>query len=107
VFVLSRIKEMHDRGEPPAVAVPAGLSHAGRIVSTAAGLLAVSFFAFGTSTVSFLQMFGIGAGLAILIDASLIRGVLVPAAMRLLGPSAWYAPRPLRRVYGRIALSEG
>jgi RND superfamily putative drug exporter len=52
-------------------------------------------------------MFGIGAGLAILIDASLIRGVLVPAAMRLLGRSAWYAPRPLRRVYGRIALSEG
>jgi RND superfamily putative drug exporter len=106
VFVLSRIKEMHDRGAPPAEAVPSGLAHAGRIVSTAAGLLAVSFFAFGTSTVSFLQMFGIGAGLAILIDASLIRGVLVPAAMRLLGPAAWYAPRPLQRVYGRIALNE-
>ncbi len=107
VFVMSRIKEMHDRGVPATQAVPAGLSHAGRIVSTAAGLLAVSFFAFGTSTVSFLQMFGIGAGLAILIDATLVRGVLVPAAMRLLGPAAWYSPRPLRRAYGRIALSEG
>jgi len=56
--------------------------------------------------VSFLQMFGIGCGLAILIDATLVRGVLVPAAMRLLGPAAWYAPTPLRRVYSRIALAE-
>ena len=106
VFVLSRIKEMHDRGVAPAQAVPNGLARAGRIVSTAAGLLAVSFFAFGTSTVSFLQMFGLGAGLAILIDATLIRGVLVPASMRLLGPMAWYSPRALRRVQHRLALSE-
>jgi RND superfamily putative drug exporter len=107
VFVLSRIKELHDRGEPPAVAVSEGLARSGRIVSTAAALLAVSFFAFGTSTVSFLQMFGIGTGLAILIDASLIRGILVPAAMRLLGRAAWYAPGPLRRVQARLALEEG
>jgi len=106
VFVLSRIKELHDRGVPLAQAVPDGLARTGRIVSTAAGLLAVSFFAFGTSTVSFLQMFGIGTGLAILIDATLIRGVLVPAAMRVLGPAAWYSPAPLRRVYARVALSE-
>jgi RND superfamily putative drug exporter len=51
-------------------------------------------------------MFGIGTGLAILIDATLIRGVLVPAAMRVLGPAAWYSPAPLRRVYARVALSE-
>jgi len=106
VFVLSRIKEMHDQGADPATAVSDGLARTGRIVSTAAGLLAVSFFAFGTSTVSFLQMFGIGTGLAILIDATLIRGVLVPAAMRVLGPAAWYSPAPLRRVYARVALSE-
>jgi RND superfamily putative drug exporter len=106
VFVLSRIKEMHDRGMATDQAVPEGLSRSGRIVSTAAGLLAVSFFAFGTSTVSFLQMFGIGAGLAILIDATLIRGVLVPASMRLLGRAAWYSPAPLRRVHTRIALEE-
>jgi RND superfamily putative drug exporter len=106
VFVLSRIKEMHDRGVAPAEAVPAGLARSGRIVSTAAVLLAVSFFAFGTSTVSFLQMFGLGAGLAILIDATLIRGVLVPATMRVLGRLAWYSPGPLRRVYHRVALSE-
>jgi RND superfamily putative drug exporter len=106
VFVLSRIKELHDRGEAPSVAVPDGLARSGRIVSTAAALLAVSFFAFGTSTVSFLQMFGIGTGLAILIDATLIRGILVPAAMRLLGRAAWYAPTPLRRVQARLALED-
>jgi putative drug exporter of the RND superfamily len=106
VFVLSRIKEMHERGVPLATAVPDGMARTGRIVSTLAGLLAVSFFAFGTSTVSFLQMFGIGTGLAILIDATLVRGVLVPVAMRVLGRFAWYAPRPLRRIYARVALAE-
>ena len=106
VFVISRIKELHDRGEAPEAAVPGGLARTGRIVSTAAGLLAVSFFAFATGSVSFLQMFGIGCGLAILIDATLVRGVLVPAAMRLLGRAAWYAPTPLRRMYARVALAE-
>jgi len=106
VFVMSRIKELRDRGEPAEVAVPNGLARTGRIVSTAAGLLAVSFFAFATGTVSFLQMFGIGCGLAILIDATLVRGILVPAAMRVLGRAAWYAPSPLRRLRARVALAE-
>ena len=106
VFVISRIKELHDQGEVPQRAVMLGLSRTGRLVSTAAGLLAVSFFSFVTGTVSFLQLLGLGAGLAILIDATLVRGVLVPAAMRLLGKAAWYAPKPLRRVYARIALRE-
>jgi RND superfamily putative drug exporter len=106
VFVLSRIKEMHDRGVSSVDAVPEGLARTGRIVSTAAGLLAVTFFAFGASTVSFLQMFGIGSGLAILIDATLIRGILVPAAMKVLGRRAWYSPAPLRRLYTRVALTE-
>jgi RND superfamily putative drug exporter len=106
VFVLSRIKELHDAGRPTGQAVPDGLARSGRIVSTAAGLLAVTFFAFGTSSVSFLQMFGLGAGLAILIDATLVRGVLVPASMRLLGRIAWWSPAPLRRVHARVALEE-
>ncbi|HKE63698.1 MAG TPA: MMPL family transporter [Micromonosporaceae bacterium] len=106
VFVVSRIKELHDRGAAPSIAVPEGLARTGRIVSTAAGLLAVSFFAFATGTVSFLQMFGIGCGLAILLDATLVRGVLVPAAMRVLGRMAWYSPPPLRRLYARIGLAE-
>ncbi len=107
VFVTSRIKELHDAGADDTTAVTRGLSRTGRIVTMAAGLLAVSFFAFVTGEVSFLQMFGLGSGLAILIDAVAVRGVLVPAAMRLLGRHAWYAPRWLRRVHRRIGLDEG
>ncbi|WP_049575232.1 MMPL family transporter [Streptomyces sp. SBT349] len=107
VFVTSRIKELHDLGADNESAVADGLGHTGRIVSAAAGLLAVSFFAFGTAGISFMQMFGVAAGLAILIDAIAVRGVLVPAAMRLLGHWAWYAPRPLRALHRRFGLSEG
>ncbi|MCF3134055.1 MMPL family transporter [Streptomyces olivochromogenes] len=106
VFVTSRIKELHDQGDDTESAVTNGLGHTGRIVTAAACLLAVSFFAFGTSKLSFMQMFGLGSGLAILIDAVAIRGVLVPAAMRLLGGSAWYAPGFLRRFHSRFGLSE-
>ncbi|WTW95850.1 MMPL family transporter [Streptomycetaceae bacterium NBC_01309] len=106
VFVTSRIKELHDAGEDNESAVVHGLGHTGRIVSAAAALLAVSFFAFGTAKLSFMQMFGLGSGLAILIDAVAVRGVLVPAAMRLLGRSAWYAPPFLRRFHDRYGLSE-
>ncbi|WP_314174192.1 MMPL family transporter [Streptomyces winkii] len=106
VFVTSRIKELHDAGEANATAVTRGLSRTGRIVTMAAGLLAVSFFAFATSEISFLQMFGLGSGLAILIDAVAVRGVLVPAAMRLLGRGAWYAPRVLRKLHGKVGLDE-
>ena len=83
-----------------------GLTRSGRIVTTAAALIAVSFFAFGTATVSFLQLFGIGAGFAVIIDATLIRAELVPACQRLLGRAAWYAPAPLRRLQTRIGLAE-
>ncbi|MGX2994028.1 MMPL family transporter [Streptomyces sp. JNUCC 64] len=107
VFVTSRIKELHDLGADNESAVVDGLGHTGRIVTAAAFLLAVSFFAFGTAELSFLQLFGLGSGLAILIDAVAVRGVLVPAAMRLLGRSAWYAPRVLRRFHARYGLSEG
>nr|WP_240968884.1 MMPL family transporter [Streptomyces sp. HNM0575] len=106
VFVTSRIKELHDAGADNATAVARGLSRTGRIVTMAAGLLAVSFFAFATGEIGFLQMFGLGSGLAILIDAVAVRGVLVPAAMRLLGRGAWYAPRVLRRLHGRVGLAE-
>jgi RND superfamily putative drug exporter len=106
VFLISRIKELHDAGMPTPEAVQHGLARTGRIVSTAAVLLAVSFFAFATSKVSFIQFFGIGSGLAILIDATLIRGVLVPASMRVFGERSWYAPGPLRRLHDRIGIRE-
>ena len=106
VFVLSRIKEQHDEGATLTDSVTTGLARSGRIVSMAAVILSVSFFAFGTSSVSFIQLFGIGTGLAVLIDATLIRGVLVPAAMRLLGGRAWWSPTPLRHLHSRIGLTE-
>ncbi|MFB9410195.1 MMPL family transporter [Dactylosporangium matsuzakiense] len=106
VFLIGRIAELHGRGLPTDEAVRTGLARTGRIVSAAAMLLAVSFFAFGTSTVSFLQMFGIGCGLAIIVDATLIRGILVPAIVRGLGRLNWYSPAPLRRIHTKVALSE-
>ncbi|MFI7672506.1 MMPL family transporter [Actinophytocola sp. NPDC049390] len=106
VFVLSRIKEMHDQGADLGESVKHGLSRTGRLVTMAAVLLAVSLLAFGTSGVSFVQMFGIGSGLAILIDATLIRGVLVPVGMRVLGRAAWWSPPAMRRLHDRIGLRE-
>ena len=106
VFVLARIKEMRDSGLDNVAAVVHGLAHTGRIVSTAAALIAISFFAFLVSDVSFIQFFGLGTGLAILIDATLIRGVLLPAGIRLLGERAWWAPRPLRALHRRVGVSD-
>jgi putative drug exporter of the RND superfamily len=106
VFVLSRIKEAHDHGASLEEAVTHGLSRIGRIVTMAAMLLAVSLLAFGTSGVSFIQMFGIGSGLAILVDATLIRGVLVPVGMRVLGRAAWWSPPALRRMHDKVGLRE-
>jgi RND superfamily putative drug exporter len=106
VFMMSRIKELHDAGASNVEAVAGGLARTGRIVTTAAALLAVTFFAFGTSKVSFIQMFGVGTGVAILVDATLIRGVLVPAFMRLMGEANWWSPGPLRRLHDRIGLAD-
>jgi len=106
VFVLGRITEMRRRGLGNVDAVVQGLAHTGRIVTTAAALIATSFFAFMVSDISFMKFFGLGVGLAILIDAVLIRGILLPAAMRVLGEAAWWAPRPLRRLHRKVGLSE-
>jgi RND superfamily putative drug exporter len=106
VFVLSRIKEMRDQGADLDESVRQGLSRTGRLVTMAAVLLAVSLLAFGTSGVSFVQMFGIGSGLAILVDATLIRGVLVPVGMRALGKAAWWSPPFMRKIHDRIGLRE-
>jgi RND superfamily putative drug exporter len=106
VFLISRIKELHDQGATNTEAVTGGLARTGRIVSTAAGLLSVTFFAFGLSKISFIQFFGIGSGVAILVDATIVRGVLVPAVMRLVGEHIWWAPRPLRRFHHRFGMQE-
>jgi uncharacterized membrane protein YdfJ with MMPL/SSD domain len=107
VFLLSRIKEAHDAGAPDSRAVALGLERTGRIVTSAALLFAVAVGAFATSQIVFIKELGIGAALVVLIDASIVRALLVPSLMALLGPANWWAPRPLRRLHERIALREG
>jgi RND superfamily putative drug exporter len=107
VFLLSRIKEEHDRTGDNEASVALGLERTGSIVTAAAALLAITFFAFGTSGVSFIKMFGIGLGLAVLMDATVVRAFLVPAFMRLAGEANWWAPAPLRRFHQRFGLREG
>ncbi|WP_374772868.1 MMPL family transporter [Streptomyces sp. NBC_01310] len=97
VFVLARIKEAHDAGQDNTDSIVSGIACTGGIVTTAGALLAFTLLSFGTSQVSLLQFFGIGAGLGVLLDATLVRGVLVPALMRLAGGLNWWAPRWLRR----------
>ena len=106
VFLLSRIKEEHDRTGLNEHSVAMGLEKTGRIVTAAAALLAVVFIAFATSGITFIKMFGIGLALAVIMDATLIRGVLVPAFMRLAGEANWWAPAPLRRLYDKIGISD-
>jgi RND superfamily putative drug exporter len=106
VFLLSRIKEEHDRGAGNERAVALGLERTGRIVTAAAALLAVVFVAMATSDVTFIKLFGIGLTMAVLMDATLIRATLVPAFMRLAGDANWWAPAPLRRIYDRWGFSE-
>jgi uncharacterized membrane protein YdfJ with MMPL/SSD domain len=106
VFLLSRIKEARDAGASDRDAVAIGLERTGRVVTAAALLFAVALGAFSTSEIVFVKELGLGAVVAVLIDASIIRALLVPALMVLLGPLNWWAPRPLRRLYDRIGLRE-
>jgi RND superfamily putative drug exporter len=106
VFLLSRIKEARDHGASDSESVAIGLERTGRIVTAAAVLFAVAVGAFATSQIIFIKEWGIGVALAVLIDASLIRALLVPSLMELLGKWNWWAPRPLRRLYHRFGLSE-
>jgi len=107
VFLLSRIKEARDAGASDPDAVAIGLERTGRVVTAAALLFAVALGAFSTSEIVFVKELGIGAVLAVLIDASIIRALLVPSLMMLLGPLNWWAPRPLRRLHERFGLREG
>jgi uncharacterized membrane protein YdfJ with MMPL/SSD domain len=102
VFLLSRIKEARDAGAPNSEAVAIGLERTGRIVTAAALLFAVAIGAFATSKIVFIKELGIGNAIAVLIDASIVRALLVPSLMGLLGSANWWAPRPLRRVYQRF-----
>ena len=105
LFLLSRIKEQHDAGFNTVNSVALGLQRSGRIITAAALILAVTFGAFASSGVSIMKMLGLGIAVAILLDATLIRGFLVPAIMRLLGGANWWAPKWLKRLYEKAGLS--
>ena len=106
VFLLSRIKEEYDRTGDNERSVATGLEKTGRIVTAAAMLLAVTFLAFATSRVSFIKLFGVGLALAVLIDATVVRALLVPAFMKLAGNANWWAPKPLRKLHERFGIRE-
>ncbi|MFE0147417.1 MMPL family transporter [Nonomuraea sp. NPDC059007] len=93
VFLLSRIKEEYDRTGDTTRAVAAGLRKSAPLITAAGGILAASFAAYATASVSFVQMLGVGMAIAVLADATVIRAILVPAAMRLAGPLNWWPRR--------------
>jgi putative drug exporter of the RND superfamily len=97
LFLLSRIKEEHDAGRSNIEAVASGLQKSARIITAAAVLLAIVFAAFVTSGVTSIKSLGFGIAFAILLDATLVRALLVPALMRLFGERNWWAPKALRR----------
>ena len=106
VFLLTRIKEARDRGLPHREAIAIGMQRTGSIVTAAALLLAVALGALATAHVAFLKELGVGTALAVLIDAFIVRTLLVPSLMTLLGGANWWSPRPLRRAHRRIGFAE-
>ncbi|EFQ83275.1 hypothetical protein HMPREF0063_11548 [Aeromicrobium marinum DSM 15272] len=107
VFLLTRIKEARDNGATDSEAVALGIQRTGRIVTAAAVLFAIALGAFATSDIIFIKQLGLGVAVAVLIDAFLVRALLVPSLMALLGRANWWAPKPLRKLHDRFGLNEG
>jgi RND superfamily putative drug exporter len=107
VFLLSRIKEAHDGGAGNGAAVAAGLERTGRIVTAAALLFCVAIGSFATSRLVFVQELGVGTAAAVAIDASIVRALLVPSLMAILGEWNWWAPPALVRLRGRFVPARG
>jgi len=106
VFLLSRIREQYDLTGDNTGAIAAGLQRTGGVITSLAFLLIVVVGAFSASGITFIKLTGVGMIIALVIDASVVRILLVPATMRLLGRANWWAPRPLRRFYARYGLRE-
>ncbi|MGW7308753.1 MMPL family transporter [Streptomyces sp. NPDC054835] len=107
VFLLSRIKEEYDATGDHEHAVRFGLRRTGGLITAAAVILAVVMVAIGTSRVTNTKMLGLGVALAVLMDAMVVRSLLVPSVMKLTGRLTWWAPGPLRRFHDRFGISEG
>lgn len=106
VFLLGRIKEYVNAGHDSDTAVRRGLQHTGRIITSAALLMIIVFVCFASGRTGSVQQLGLGLTLSVLIDATIVRCLLVPATMTLLGGANWWAPGPLRRLHERFGLRE-
>jgi putative drug exporter of the RND superfamily len=106
VFLLSRIKEVHDETGDSDLAVAVGLQRSGRIITSAACLIVIVFAGFAAGEVLAIKQLGVGLAIAVLVDATIVRTLLVPATMKLLGERNWWAPAPLRRIHERFGLHE-
>jgi RND superfamily putative drug exporter len=106
VLVMARIKELHDRGLDNEEAVATGIGRTGRVITAAAVMIAVVFLAFGVSSVFFMKQIALGTAFGVLLDATIVRALLVPSLMRLFGDWNWWAPGPLRRFQLRYGFRE-
>jgi RND superfamily putative drug exporter len=106
VFLLSRIRERYDVTGDNTAAVASGLQRTGGLITSLALLLVIVVGAFSASGVTFIKLLGVGMIVALVVDASIVRVLLVPAVMRLLGPANWWAPKPLRRLYARYGFRD-
>jgi trehalose monomycolate/heme transporter len=107
VFLVSRIREQYDQLGDPTAAVATGLQSIGKLIASAALLMCVPLAAMATSGVLTMTLFGVGMVVAILLDVAVVRILLVPAVMKLMGHASWWAPGPLRKVYARFGIKEG
>ena len=106
VFLLSRMRERYDVTGDNAAAVAGGLQRTGGVITSAALLLVIVIGAFSASGIIFIKLMGVGMIVALIVDATIVRILLVPATMRLLGRANWWAPGPLRGLYGRYGIRE-
>jgi RND superfamily putative drug exporter len=106
VLVMARIKELHDAGYSNEEAVATGIGRTGRVITAAAIMIAVVFLAFGVSSVFFMKQIALGVAFGVLLDATIVRALLVPSLMRLFGDWNWWAPGPLRRLQLRYGFRE-
>jgi trehalose monomycolate/heme transporter len=106
VFLLSRVRERYDVTGDNTAAVAGGLQRTGGLITSLALLLIIVVGAFSASGITFIKLLGVGMIVALLVDASIVRVLLVPAVMRMLGPANWWAPPPLRRLYARYGIRE-
>jgi trehalose monomycolate/heme transporter len=106
VFLLSRIRERYDATGDNTAAVASGLQRTGGLITSLALLLVIVVGAFSASGITFIKLLGVGMIVALVVDATVVRVLLVPATMRLLGRANWWAPRPLRGLYARYGIRE-